>query len=1135
MTALAAGVPYLDENGIEQTCGSYTGVGNSSDIYTLWNSGWYYAFNSNTTVQRIDINGNAHLILGDSGKLTVNNGIIIRSGGSLTVYGQSNGTGVLVASGGQAHNQAGINGEEAHIIINGGMVYAKGGVPGGPGIDVSGGSITINGGMVEARVSYGNGAHAGIDGTNGIVTINGGIVDTYASDRGAGIGGADSVVTISGGTVTATGGGRGIRCSTFSTGESGNAFIDVPDIMCTNDDTSAWSGVIFNGNTGRIYGSSPFTLTTDATIQQGKTLEIGAYKELIISNGVTLTNNGTISNKSSKLTNNGTITGSGKITGSGSYTGDKLTPIVTAPTAKSRLAYTGNAQALVSAGSTNGGSLQYSLEENGTYSTAIPTGVNAGDYTVWYKVVGNAYYNDVEAKSRDVTISRATPAVTAPAANDLSYTGEAQALVSGGSTTGGELQYSLSQNGEYSAGIPTGVSAGDYTVWYRVEGDGNYNSVDAAGITVTIGKAAPETPAGLTAVYGQTLADVVLPAGWRWDDSSTPVGNIGPHDFSATFIPDDPDNYETVTKDLTVTVGKDTPSLETPAGLTATYGQTLADVTLPTGWAWDDPTASVGDVGDNEFSATFTPADSDNYETVRKDLTVTVGKAAQTPPAEGAGYDISYTEETVTVISGDYELAASSTAAAGAAALNVTPGVNVYIRLKETDTCNPSGWTEVTVPARPAAPAGLQGVNTSFAGENDGRITGLAADMEYKTSAGDTWADCAGTELTGLAAGGYQVRVKATAGAFASEAVTVTVGSGAERTYTVTVNGGAGGGSYAEGDTVSITAAVPSGKRFTGWTVDEGGVTLADDGSASTAFTMPAQAVTVTANYAEIPTGGSSGGGGGGCTPPTYSPTVERPGEGGGAAAVSPSNPRQGETVTVTPRPDAGYEVDKITVTDRNGRPVEVTVKPDGTYTFQQPAGRVTVEVTYRPVQPAETPWSNPFADVTEGAWYYEAVRFVQERGLMDGYSDGRFGPNNNLSRAQLAQILFNKEGRPAVNYLMQYGDVSGGAWYSEAVRWATSQGIVSGYGNGRFGPNDPITREQLAVMLWRYSGSPAASGELRFHDADKISSFALEAVRWAVENGVISGYGSGRLDPQGLATRAQVAQMLKNFTENQQ
>ncbi len=175
--------------------------------------------------------------------------------------------------------------------------------------------------------------------------------------------------------------------------------------------------------------------------------------------------------------------------------------------------------------------------------------------------------------------------------------------------------------------------------------------------------------------------------------------------------------------------------------------------------------------------------------------------------------------------------------------------------------------------------------------------------------------------------------------------------------------------------------------------------------------------------------------------------------------------------------------------------------------------------------------WVNPFSDVAGDAWYYDAVRYASENGLMGGYGNGMFGPNDNLSRAQFAQILFNKEGRPVVNYLLRYNDVADGAWYTEAVRWATSQGVVSGYGNGMFGPNDIITREQLAVMLWRYAGSPAATDkELHFTDADQASGFALEALRWAVENSIINGKSGGILDPQGLATRAEAAQILKNF-----
>ena len=149
----------------------------------------------------------------------------------------------------------------------------------------------------------------------------------------------------------------------------------------------------------------------------------------------------------------------------------------------------------------------------------------------------------------------------------------------------------------------------------------------------------------------------------------------------------------------------------------------------------------------------------------------------------------------------------------------------------------------------------------------------------------------------------------------------------------------------------------------------------------------------------------------------------------------------------------------------------------------------------------------------------------------MGGYGNGLFGPNDTLTRAQFAQILYNKEGRPAVTGGGIFTDVAPGAWCAPAITWAAERGIVGGYGNGMFGPNDNITREQLAVMLWRYAGSPAATNkELHFNDADEASGYALEALRWAVENGVMSGKGGGSLDPKGLATRAEAAQMLKNL-----
>lgn len=264
--------------------------------------------------------------------------------------------------------------------------------------------------------------------------------------------------------------------------------------------------------------------------------------------------------------------------------------------------------------------------------------------------------------------------------------------------------------------------------------------------------------------------------------------------------------------------------------------------------------------------------------------------------------------------------------------------------------------------------------------------------------------------------------------------------------------------------------------------------------------------------------------------PTTYRPDVSQPDH--GSVTVSPRNPQAGDKVTVKPVPDEGYVVDRVTVTDRKGQPVAVTEHRDGTYTFTQPRGTVTIEVELVPL--AAAPWTNPYTDVTEGRWYSEAVRFVTENGLMSGY-DNQFAPGAFLTRAQLAQVLYNCAERPATETVGSFDDVRSGAWYSQSVAWAVERGVVSGYGGGRFGPNDPITREQLAAMLWQYAGRPEFSElALPFQDTDQVSPWAADALRWAVDRGILSGRGGGVLDPTGYATRAEAAQMLKVFLEQQ-
>lgn len=255
-----------------------------------------------------------------------------------------------------------------------------------------------------------------------------------------------------------------------------------------------------------------------------------------------------------------------------------------------------------------------------------------------------------------------------------------------------------------------------------------------------------------------------------------------------------------------------------------------------------------------------------------------------------------------------------------------------------------------------------------------------------------------------------------------------------------------------------------------------------------------------------------------------------------GSVKVSPSKAEKGDTVTVTVTPDDGYVLDKLAVYDEDGDKLDLNDKGDGKFTFQMPKGDVSIEVSFAPIED-ETPKAD-FSDVPADAWYAEAVQYVYENGLMTGTSDTTFSPDLTTSRSMIATILWRMAGSPVVNYAMDFADVPADQWYAEAVRWASSEGIVGGYGNGSFGTGDPITREQFAVMLYRFAqkqGYDVSVGEntniLSYTDVSSVSEYAIPAMQWAVGSGVITGMGD-TLAPQGETTRAQAAMMLMRFSE---
>ena len=269
-------------------------------------------------------------------------------------------------------------------------------------------------------------------------------------------------------------------------------------------------------------------------------------------------------------------------------------------------------------------------------------------------------------------------------------------------------------------------------------------------------------------------------------------------------------------------------------------------------------------------------------------------------------------------------------------------------------------------------------------------------------------------------------------------------------------------------------------------------------------------------------TGGGTGGGGS----TRYPITV--PEEDHGTVSVSPSRASSGQTVTITVTPDEGYKVGSVTVKRPNGSTVPVTGQGNGKYIFTMPSGGVTVDVTFIPED-----W--PFVDVTEDKWYYDAVAYVYQQGIMVGMSETTFEPNTTVNRTQVVQMLYNLEGQPQVSGDSGFSDIRDDQWYAKAVAWASANDVMAGYEDGTFRPTRAVTREEFAQILYNYAkckgcGLSASADLGKFPDSGQVSSWAETALGWANGNGLINGHDDGRLDPKGSTIRAQAASILMNF-----
>lgn len=284
-----------------------------------------------------------------------------------------------------------------------------------------------------------------------------------------------------------------------------------------------------------------------------------------------------------------------------------------------------------------------------------------------------------------------------------------------------------------------------------------------------------------------------------------------------------------------------------------------------------------------------------------------------------------------------------------------------------------------------------------------------------------------------------------------------------------------------------------------------------------------------------------------------------------GTVTSQPAVAAAGETVTLRVAPDEAYKLDSLTIKTEGGDEItaSVSAEDENTYTFTMPQGGVRVSAVFtavsapveptgptqptQPVRPSRPIWTGrpaekepqwPFVDVAKRDWCYDSVKYVYEQGLMAGFDKNHFCPEASTSRAMLATVLWRLAGEPKSTGALCYSDCDANGWYAGAVAWGTENGVLRGYADGTFDPGAPVTREQLAAMLYRYAQKTGADVSKRtaldgFSDAGEVSSYAQTAMQWVVANGIVAGRGRDLLAPKAGATRAETAAMLERFVRN--
>ena len=641
-----------------------------------------------------------------------------------------------------------------------------------------------------------------------------------------------------------------------------------------------------------------------------------------------------------------------------------------------------------------------------------------------------------------------------------------------------------------------------------------------------------------------------------WDISNPPALNAGTYRMYASI--GDTDNYygfEAVHCEFVV--AKATPTYTAPTGLTAKYGQTLADVKLPDGWSWMDSSESVGGASTaaKTFQAKFTPTDAVNYNMVEN-----IGLKVMVNKADGGSLktvelEQKYTDTSEHTYTPDWSGLPSGQTWRYNSEYSVSTGSNVTLT-KQDFAANGSLLTYAVSGGKAGDKITLT-LKASCDNYEDFTIT-LNVTLTEKDDQKPLTITGAGSVVYG------QTLTLTTTGGSGTGTVTYRVDTD-HSTGEATIDPNTGVltpvkvGSVSviatkEGDkdyndvtsapfVLMIKPATPTGEpkytkittsgktladaQLTVGTITPAGTISWDAGdtqsvAANTAYNWTFKP-TDTVNYNNLtgsitPYTVSHSGGGGGSYNPTYAVVVDKTKN--GDITASPKAATKGTIVTLTIDPDKGYELDALEILDKNGDRVKLTEK-NGKYTFVMPASKVIVKGSFAAEAPEQI-----FFDVPVNAYYYNAVKWAADKGITGGVSPTLFDPDQPCTRAQIVTFLWRAAGSPAPKAMSAFVDVSADAYYAKAVAWAVENGITGGTGDGKFSPDATCTRAQAVTFLYRASGSPAVSGSAAFSDVATDAYYA-SAVKWAEKNGITGGIGNGLFGSGDNCTRAQIVTFL--------